>query len=188
MRIISGTLRGKRFYPPKNIPARPTTDFAKEALFNILNNHFDFSEVKFLDLFAGTGSLDMEMFSRGCTDITSVDMSKISLGFIKKMSEEVQIPNHKIILGDAVQYAKNCKEQFDLIFAGPPYALDVINEIPDIIFDKNLLKENGQFILETSPKHDFTEHPKLLEVRNYGQTHFWFFGEEVEEENENEKL
>ncbi|HNE50309.1 MAG TPA: RsmD family RNA methyltransferase [Chitinophagales bacterium] len=181
MRIISGTLKGKRFYPPKNIPARPTTDFAKEALFNILNNQFDFSEVKFLDLFAGTGSLDMEIFSRGCTDITSVDMSKISLGFIKKMSEDVKIPNHKIIFGDAIQFAKNCTQQYDLIFAGPPYALEVIDEIPDIIFDKNLLRENGLFVLETSPKHDFTEHPKLLEVRNYGQTHFWFFGDETEE-------
>jgi len=178
MRIISGSLRGKRFYPPKNIPARPTTDFAKEALFNILNNNFDFSEVKFLDLFAGTGSLDMEMFSRGCTDITSVDMSKISLGFIKKMSEEVKIPNHKIILGDAIKYAENCTQQYDLIFAGPPYALDVIDTIPDLIFEKKLLKEDGWFILETSPRHDFTEHPKLLEVRNYGQTHFWFFGED----------
>lgn len=175
MRIISGTLKGKRFYPPKNIPARPTTDFAKEALFNILSNRLDFSEVKFLDLFAGTGSLDMEMFSRGCTDITSVDMSKISLGFIKKMSEEVKMPNHKIILGDAIQFAKNCTQQFDLIFAGPPYALEVIDEIPNIIFDKKLLNEDGVFILETSPKHNFTEHPHLLEVRNYGQTHFWFF-------------
>ncbi|MEN9447551.1 MAG: hypothetical protein RJA25_841 [Bacteroidota bacterium] len=175
MRIISGTLKGKRFYPPKNIPARPTTDFAKEALFNILSNRLDFSEVKFLDLFAGTGSLDMEMFSRGCTDITSVDMSKISLGFIKKMSEEVKMPNHKIILGDAIQFAKNCTQQFDLIFAGPPYALEVIDEIPNIIFDKKLLNEDGIFILETSPKHNFTEHPHLLEVRNYGQTHFWFF-------------
>lgn len=183
MRIISGTLKGKRFYPPKNIPARPTTDFAKEALFNILNNYFDFSEVKFLDLFAGTGSLDMEMFSRGCTDITSVDMSKISLAFIKKMSEEVKIQNHKIIFGDAIQFAKNCTQQYDLIFAGPPYALEVINEIPDIIFEKKLLKDDGMFILETSPKHNFTEHPKLLEVRNYGQTHFWFFGEETEEED-----
>ena len=183
MRIISGTLKGKRFYPPRNIPARPTTDFAKEALFNILNNYFDFSEVKFLDLFAGTGSLDMEMFSRGCMDITSVDMSKISLGFIKKMSEEVQIPNHKIILGDAIQFAKNCTQQYDLIFAGPPYALEVIDEIPDIIFDRKMLKEDGQFILETSPKHNFTNHEKLLEVRHYGQTHFWFFGEETEDNN-----
>lgn len=187
MRIISGTLKGKRFYPPKNIPARPTTDFAKEALFNILNNHFDFSEVKFLDLFAGTGSLDMEIFSRGCTDITSVDMSKISLGFIKKMSEEVKIPNHKIILGDAVQFAKNCSQQYDLIFAGPPYALEVINEIPDIVFDKKLLKENGMFVLETSPKHDFTEHLNLLEVRNYGQTHFWFFTNQQFSEEETEE-
>jgi 16S rRNA G966 N2-methylase RsmD len=125
----------------------------------------------------------MEIFSRGCTDITSVDMSKISLAFIKKMSEEVKIQNHKIIFGDAIQFAKNCTQQYDLIFAGPPYALEVINEIPDIIFEKKLLKDDGMFILETSPKHDFTEHPKLLEVRNYGQTHFWFFGEEIEEED-----
>ena len=97
------------------------------------------------------------------------------------MSEDVKIPNHKIIFGDAIQFAKNCTQQYDLIFAGPPYALEVIDEIPDIIFDKNLLRENGLFVLETSPKHDFTEHPKLLEVRNYGQTHFWFFGDETEE-------
>ncbi len=178
MRIISGSLRGKRFYPPRNIPARPTTDFAKEALFNILNNNFEFSQIRFLDLFAGTGSLDMEIFSRGCTDITSVDMSKISIGFIRKMSEEVKIPNHKIITGDALQFIKGCSEKFDLIFAGPPYALEEIDQIPDMIFNKNMLKEDGWFILETSPRHNFTEHPKLLEVRNYGQTHFWIFGNE----------
>ncbi len=176
MRIVGGSLRGKRFYPPKNIPARPTTDFAKEALFNILNNHFDFEEVKFLDLFAGTGSLDMEMFSRGCTDITSVDMSKISIGFIKKMSEEVNIPNHKIITGDALKFIGSCSEKFDLIFAGPPYALEEIDAIPNMILEKKLLKEDGWFILETSPKHNFTQHPNLLQVRHYGQTHFWFFG------------
>jgi 16S rRNA (guanine966-N2)-methyltransferase len=155
MRIISGSLRGKRFYPPKNIPARPTTDFAKEALFNILNNTFDFSEVKFLDLFAGTGSLDMEMFSRGCTDITSVDMSKISLGFIKKMSEEVQIPNHKIILGDAIKFAENCTQQYDLIFAGPPYALEVIDTIPDLIFEKKT-----------------TQRKRLVHIGNIAKTRF----------------
>ena len=182
MRIISGTLKGRRFYPPKNIPARPTTDFAKEALLNILNNNFDFSEVKFLDLFAGTGSLDMELFSRGCTDMTAVDMSKISLGFIKKMSDELQIPNHKIIFGDAIQFAKNCTQQFDLIFAGPPYALDCINEIPDIIINKKLLKKDGWFVLETSPRHDFSDHKNLIDVRNYGQTHFWFFADEESEE------
>ena len=175
MRIISGTLKGKRFYPPKNIPARPTTDFAKEALFNILNNYFDFSEVKFLDLFAGTGSLDMEIFSRGCTDITSVDMSKISLGFIKKMSEEVKIPNHKIIFGDAVQFAKNCTQQYDLIFAGPPYALEVIDEIPDIIFEKKLLKPDSLFVMETNQEHDFHAHPHFIQLKKYGTTYFWFF-------------
>ena len=103
------------------------------------------------------------------------------------MSEEVKIPNHKIITGDAIQFAKNCREQYDLIFAGPPYALEVIDEIPDIIFDRNLLKEDGWFILETSPKHDFTEHPKLLQVRNYGQTHFWFFGNEIDDDDETDE-
>ncbi len=181
MRIISGSLRGKRFYPPKNIPARPTTDFAKSALFNILQNHIDFEQVSFLDLFAGTGSLDMEFFSRGCTDITSVDMSGISIGFIKKMSEEVKIPNHKIIKGDALQYIKTCRQQYNVIFAGPPYALESINEIPDMVIDGGLLKPMGIFILETSPAHNFLNHKHLKDVRHYGQTHFWFFQPEINE-------
>ncbi len=175
MRIVSGKLKGKHFYPPRNIPARPTTDFAKEALFNILQNNFDFEDVRFLDLFAGTGNIGMEMFSRGCEHITSVDLSPISIGFIRKMSEEVQIPNHQIIKGDAIHFAKSSTQHFDLIFAGPPYALETIDEIPDIVLSKNLLTEGGWFILETSPRHDFTEHHNLAQVRNYGQTHFWIF-------------
>lgn len=179
MRIVSGILKGKHFYPPRHIPARPTTDFAKEALFNILVNHFDFETVHFLDLFAGTGNIGMEMYSRGCRDITSVDLSPISIGFIRKMSEEVGIPNHQIIKGDAMLYARNCTRQFDIIFAGPPYALEQINEIPDIIISRKLIKPGGWFILETSPRHNFSEHPNLLQVRNYGQTHFWIFGPEA---------
>jgi 16S rRNA (guanine966-N2)-methyltransferase len=184
MRIVSGSLKGKHFYPPRNIPARPTTDFAKEALFNILNNHIDFESVKFLDLFAGTGNIGMEMFSRGCRDITSVDLSPISIGFIRKMSEEVKIPNHQIIKGDALHFARSTTQQFDLIFAGPPYALETIDEIPDILLSRKLLKAEGWFILETSPRHDFSEHPNLLQVRNYGQTHFWIFGPEAHHPDE----
>ncbi|MCB9033924.1 MAG: RsmD family RNA methyltransferase [Chitinophagales bacterium] len=178
MRIVSGKLKGKHFYPPKNIPARPTTDIAKEALFNIIWNNFDFEEIKFLDLFAGTGNIGMEMYSRGCTQITSVDLSPISIGFIQKMSKEVNIPNHIIIKGDAVAFAKNAMQTYDLIFAGPPYKLEVIDDIPNIILEKNILDKAGWFILETSANHDFSNHPNLLQVRNYGQTHFWIFTHE----------
>ena len=183
MRINAGKYRGKRFYPPSNIPARPTTDFAKEALFNIINNHFDFEEVSFLDLFAGTGNISFEMFSRGCLDMTLVDLSPISIGFIKKMAESLKMDNYaRIIKGDALAHISNDYKSYDLIFAGPPYALEQINEIPDRILQSNLLKPEGWFILETSPKHNFLNHPNLLRVNNYGQTHFWFFSHEIFED------
>lgn len=178
MRIIGGDLKGRRFTPPSNIPARPTTDFAKEALFNILNNRIYFDEVSFLDLFSGTGSLGFEFFSRGCRDITSVDLSPISIQFNQSVSESIGMqPYHKVIRGDVMSFIKNQHAQsYDVIFAGPPYALEQINEIPEIILGGTLLKKpDGIFILETSPKHNFINNPNLVDVRNYGQTHFWFF-------------
>lgn len=176
MRIISGKHKGRRIQPPANIPARPTTDFAKVALFNIIDNHYDISEVKFLDLFSGTGCISYEMYSRGCTDITMIDLSPISVGFQKKTAAELNM-NAYILKGDALHFVTQCRETFDLIFAGPPYALEQINDIPDMVLQHpTLLDKEGTFILETSPKHNFTEHPNLLDVRNYGQTHFWFFG------------
>ncbi|MCO5233897.1 MAG: RsmD family RNA methyltransferase [Chitinophagales bacterium] len=178
MRIISGTLGGRRLNPPRNIPARPTTDIAKVALFNILSNYIDFANIKYLDLFSGTGAISFEMYSRGCRDITMVDLSHISVDFQKKSLEDLKIStdNIKINKGDAIQYLKSSRQTFDLIFAGPPYALDVIDEIPDMVIQHpHLLAENGWFILETSHKHNFVNHPNLLQVRNYGQTHFWFF-------------
>lgn len=175
MRINSGKLKGKFFYPPKNIPARPTTDVAKEALFNILTNHINYETINFLDLFAGTGNIGFEMYSRGCEQITSVDLSPISIKFIQDMSKEIQIPNHQIIKADAIRYIKQTPNKYDLIFAGPPYPLECIDEIPNLIFDHQLLTENGWFIMETSPRHNFSEHPNLFNLRKYGQTHFWFF-------------
>lgn len=185
MRIISGTHGGRRLHPPKNIPARPTTDVAKVALFNIMENYFDYSDTKFLDLFSGTGAISFEMYSRGCRDITMTDLSPISVGFQKKVAEEWQIsPQHmKILRGDAIQFIRNCRETFDLIFAGPPYALEVIDDIPDMVLQHpTLLDKNGWFIMETSPKHNFSRHPKLVDVRNYGQTHFWIFAPEAKNE------
>ena len=142
MRIVGGDNRGFRFSPPRNIPARPTTDFAKEALFNILNNHFYFDEMTFLDLFGGTGNISYEMFSRGCRDITIVDLSPISIGFILQITERLHI-EADIIQDDVLRYLGNAWKKNDLIFAGPPYAMAEIDEIPDIILNGGILKEDG---------------------------------------------
>lgn len=186
MRIISGTLGGRRLHPPRNIPARPTTDVAKVALFNILSNYVDYESTKYLDLFSGTGAISFEMYSRGCRDITMVDLSSISVGFQKKVAEEFKLPSNivKINKGDALQFLKNSTQTFDLIFAGPPYALEVIEELPDRVLEHpTLLAEDGWFVLETSQKHNkFKDHPHLVQVRNYGQTHFWFFSHQKAED------
>lgn len=186
MRIISGTLGGRRVNPPRNIPARPTTDIAKTALFNILSNYIVYEDTKYLDLFSGTGCISFEMYSRGCRDITMVDLSSISVGFQKKVAEDFKISSNfvKINKGDAIQYIKRATQTFDLIFAGPPYALDVIDDLPNSIIEHpTLMAENAWFILETSHKHNFVDHPNLVQVRNYGQTHFWFFSKHpIEEE------
>ena len=180
MRIHSGLFRGKRFSPPSNIPARPTTDIAKEALFNILMNHFDFEEISTLDVFAGTGNISFELYSRGCTDLTLVDLSAISIGFIKKIAAEIKMDEvAKIIKGDALVHLRNDPKSYDFIFAGPPFALTCIDELPDLVLQSNLLKKEGWFVLETSGTHNYTEHPNLLRVNNYGQTHFWFFTHEI---------
>lgn len=180
MRIIGGDNKGYRFRPPGNIPARPTTDFAKEALFNIINNHFYFDEVRFLDLFAGTGNISYEMFSRGCRDITMVDLSPISIKFIHRTAEQLGL-EADIRQEDVLRYIGYSPGGYDLIFAGPPYPMEEIDQIPDMIFEAGLLKEDGWFILETSPRHDFSRHEKLFKLKRYGQTHFWIFTEPTNE-------
>ena len=159
MRVISGTLGGRRFNPPKLIATRPTTDFAKTGLFNILNNHLDFSEVSFLDLFSGTGSISYEFSSRGCRRIVAIDGEEQCIRFIRKMKEEWKIEGMEIIKGDVFRFINSPREQFDVIFAGPPYPLKNIGGIPEMIFEHDLLKHDGWFILETDPKHDFSSHP-----------------------------
>jgi 16S rRNA (guanine(966)-N(2))-methyltransferase RsmD len=178
MRIVGGEHKGFRFNPPNNIPARPTTDFAKEALFNILNNQFYFDEISFLDLFSGTGSLSYEFFSRGCENITSVEISPKLIPFIKKVSEELKIPNHTIVQEDVFSFIRRAWQGYDIIFAGPPYPMENIETIPDLVLNGKLLNQNGWFILETSPAQDFSQHKKLHNLRKYGQTHFWIFSHE----------
>ena len=177
MRIIGGKFKGRRFNPPaKNWPTRPTTDFAKEGLFNILTNRIEFSEVKMLDLFGGTGNHCYEFISRGCEDATYVDKFGGCVAFVKKTAELLKIENElKIVKSDVFKFINTTIEKSDFIFAGPPYPLKTLDTIPDRIFDKNLLTEQGILVLEHNPNHDFQNHPNFEESRNYGTTIFSFF-------------
>ncbi len=179
MRIIGGQFKGRKFYPPaKNWPTRPTTDYAKEGLFNILTNHFDFEEMKVLDLFGGTGNHSYEFISRGCQDVTYVDKFGGCIAFVKKTAKLLDIEKYiTIVKSDVFKFIKRDVHQYDYIFAGPPYKLPTITNIPDLIFEKKLLKQGGWFVLEHNPNHTFKDHPQLLEVRNYGKTIFSIFKE-----------
>jgi 16S rRNA (guanine966-N2)-methyltransferase len=177
MRIISGKFRGRKFIPPaKHWPTRPTTDVAKEGLFNILQNHLDFEEVKMLDLFGGTGNHCYEFISRGCTNATYVDNFAPAIDFVKKIAKELQIEdNISINKADVFKFVQDCRSKFDYIFAGPPYPLKTLNTIPDVIFTQGLLAENGIFVLEHNPNHNFKLHKNYVKERNYGTTIFSFF-------------
>ena len=181
MRIIGGKFKGRRFNPPAdNWPTRPTTDVAKEALFNILNNYLDFEAVKMLDLFGGTGSHCYEFISRGCTDATYVDKFPGCVQFVRKLAQQLAIePCLKIMPMDVFRFIGHANTQYDYIFAGPPYGLPTLDTIPDLIFEKKLLLPEGWFVLEHNPHHDFTSHPHLFDVRHYGQTFFSFFSNEA---------
>ncbi|MFM2306510.1 MAG: hypothetical protein RLZZ367_1179, partial [Bacteroidota bacterium] len=139
MRVIGGRLKSIRFEPPKNIPTRPTTDFAKEGLFNVLNNNFDFESVKMLDLFGGTGSISYEFHSRGCTDITTVEIFPKCADFIKQTAQKHNMTGLKVLKMDVFKFIETANQKYDVIFAGPPYPLPNLNTIPDLIFQYGLL-------------------------------------------------
>ena len=175
MRIISGTYGGRRLMPPKNITARPTTDFAKESLFNLLTNRMDFDGVDMLDMFAGTGGIGLEFVSRGAREVTAVEMAHTQQNFIISTCKQLGITNLRVVRGDVFKYIAACHLQFDFIFADPPYALPALPTLPDLIFNANLLKENGIFVLEHSKSNDFTTHSHFVECRTYGSVNFSFF-------------
>ena len=179
MRIISGKFKGRRFNPPPDKwPTRPTTDFSKEGLFNILQNNLDFEAVKMLDLFGGTGNHSYEFISRGCEDVTYVDKFPGCVKFVQKTAKELGIePFIKIVNADVFKFIERATEQYDYIFAGPPYPLPTIDTIPDLIFEKKLLKPGGWFVLEHNANHSFEKHPRFSQQRNYGGTIFSFFEE-----------
>ena len=178
MRIIGGDYGGRRFYPPADKwPTRPTTDIAKEALFNILQNRVDFDTMRFLDLFGGTGSHSIECISRGCRDVTYVDKFGPCVRFVKQLASELEVSEFiKVHREDVFRFIKrDTTGGYTYIFAGPPYPLPNIPQIPDLIFAGDLLHQEGLFILETNHLHSFEGHPNFRELRKYGQCHFSFF-------------
>ena len=177
MRVIGGIYKRRRFDVPKTFKARPTTDFAKENIFNVLcNNYLDFDDgVTALDLFAGTGSISIELVSRGCGKVISVEKEAAHHAFICKVMEMVKPDKCFPIRGDVFKFINSTREKFDFIFADPPYALTNIADIPRIIFEKDLLKEGGLLVLEHGKENNFEEDPHFLERRVYGSVNFSIF-------------
>jgi len=176
MRIISGIHGGRRINPPANMPhTRPTTDIAKEGLFNILQNNLEIDELKVLDLFGGTGCISYELASRGAPEITIVEKDEKMYAFIKKTAAELAFDHFNVVRSDVFRFMETCGQQYDLIFAGPPYALTTIDELPKKVFEKNLLKPGGWFVLEHTPRNDYKKFPHYKTERNYGTTIFSIF-------------
>lgn len=176
MRIISGIHGGRRITPPNNMPyTRPTTDIAKEGLFNVLQNNLAIEALKVLDLFGGTGCISYELASRGAADITIVEKDTQMYDFIKKTSAELEFENFKVMKGEVFKFIDTATAQYDFIFAGPPYALATIDDLPLKIFEKKLLKPKGWFILEHTPRNDYKKFDHYKTERNYGTTIFSIF-------------
>jgi 16S rRNA (guanine966-N2)-methyltransferase len=175
LRIIGGIYKGRRIHPPSNFKARPTTDFAREGLFNILNNRVDFETIDVLDLFAGTGSISYEFASRGVHSVHLVEKDTKHIYGIKKILDELKLENAKPIHIDVRAYLKTCSVRYDIVFADPPYELTWLKELPDLVTKSRVLKENGFFILEHPRSLSFADHKLFFEHRNYGGVNFSFF-------------
>jgi 16S rRNA (guanine(966)-N(2))-methyltransferase RsmD len=181
MRIVGGQFSGRRFSPPTSTPARPTTDVAKEGLFNTLQNLVAIEGAKTCDLFGGTGSISYELASRGAEELVLIERDMGNINFIKKISKELGIDDKlQIIKGDVFKFMNNSTEQYDFIFAGPPYALENIDDIPMLVFKKNMLTPEGIFVIEHTPRNDYQNYPHFLRMKNYGTTIFSYFQQPAE--------
>jgi 16S rRNA (guanine966-N2)-methyltransferase len=175
VRIIGGTYGGRKIEVSKGFDSRPTTDFAKEALFNILDNHFDYETIRVLDLFSGTGSISFEFASRGCTEIDLLENNSRSVAFISKVADDLKIKGIHTVRMDVFRFLTICRKQYHIVFADPPYELKNIDQIPGIVLEKKLVLPGGWMILEHGKSHNFKDHPNFHEERNYGSVHFTFF-------------
>lgn len=175
MRIITGQFKGRHFDIPRTFKARPTTDFAKENIFNVLNGYIDFDGITALDLFAGTGSISLEFVSRGCKEVVSVEKDRDHARFIADCMKKINAENDILIRGDVFRFLKSCHQKFDLIFADPPYALPELDTLPDLVFEHDLLATDGVFVFEHGKHNDFSAHPRFKEHRSYGSVNFSIF-------------
>lgn len=175
MRIVSGKLKGKVFKPEKGIKARPTTDMAKESLFNKLSHDYHFEDLKVLDLFTGTGNISFEFYSRGSKDITCIDISGLSGKFIVEFTKQNHMEGIKFKKTDAFRFIQKTTEQYDLIFADPPYGFKKIDTLPDLVFDSEILKPDGILIVEHGQENNFENHSRFIEQKNYSRVNFSFF-------------
>ena len=191
MRIITGKYKGRHFDIPRTFKARPTTDFAKENIFNVLTQYIDFEGAEALDLFSGTGSITLELLSRGCSRVVSVELDRDHHRFIQQclqklvsqgdgsfVTSDISQKNRPPVTplrGDVLRYIKSCKQKYDFIFADPPYALKELPTIPSLIFEKGMLKDDGIFVFEHGKDHDFSNDPHFVEHRSYGSVNFSIF-------------
>lgn len=175
MRIITGIYKGRHFDIPRSFKARPTTDFAKENIFNVINGYVDLDGATALDLFAGTGSISLELLSRGCAPVISVEQDRDHAAFIRECMKKIGVSDNILIRGDVFRFIKSSKQQFDIIFADPPYALPELPTIPRLILEKGMLREGGLLVFEHGKKNDFSNQPGFIEHRAYGSVNFSLF-------------
>lgn len=175
MRIISGSCGGRTITPPKNLRARPTTDFAKENLFNVLGNVVDFEGIDVLDLFAGTGSISYEFASRGAASVTSVEINAVHYNFIRTTAKTFGLTNIHPVKANVFLYLKSCAKKYDVIFSDAPYDLEGSEQVVDMVLENGLLKKGGIFIFEHSKDKDFSQHPRFSRLRSYGSVQFSIF-------------
>jgi 16S rRNA (guanine(966)-N(2))-methyltransferase RsmD len=179
MRIIAGTLKGRRLNPPANLPVRPTTDMAREGLFNILNNYVEFDECTVMDLFAGTGAMSVEFISRGVREVTAVDINNACTDYIKSEAQRLELNNLRVVRADVFDLLKRANRKFDIVFADPPYAIEGLETLPGLVFERQVLTDDGIFILEHPREYSFEEHPHFWQHRNYGKVNFTFFANKL---------
>lgn len=175
MRIISGSHKGRTIVPPRNFRARPTTDFAKENLFNVLNNIAEIEEAEVLDLFAGTGSISFEFASHGAKKIDAIELNSVHHSFIKDTAQKLGFEQIRAVKTNAMKFISFCTATYDIIFADPPYEMADVNKIPDMIFQSNILNPQGLLILEHSGDYNFVGHHRFINNRQYGSVNFTFF-------------
>lgn len=179
MRVITGKYKGRRFDIPRTFKARPTTDFAKENLFNVLRGYADFEGSSALDLFAGTGSITLELLSRGCASVTSVEADRGHCAFIASVMRRLGESNCRLLHADVLRFVTRCNERFDIIFADPPYALPELPRLPGLVMEAGILADSGIYVLEHSKRQDFSQHPRFVDHRAYGSVNFSFFANKV---------